>query len=276
MSTYVISDIHGSWTALQAILERAKFDPDRDHLIVLGDFIGRGIHSLEILTFLRQLGKNKTILLGNHEIMLLQIFYGTRRLNPNNRFEPILDHPKVEEWIEWLCHQNFFHYHEEFKIVGVHAGIYPTWNIEESVKRNDQLRKVFQDQKKRYQLLEQIKRNSAIISELPVPTQLATPLLDEEFSLAVFTRMRYLTDSGGLDFTTAVTPRESPEHLTPWYIKYQKEHPEQIVYFGHWASLTETGGQKWCQTLDKGYIWGLALMMRRLDDGKDFFFWHGE
>lgn len=74
MKTYVISDIHGQWEAYESILSQIDFPnfaPD-DRLYILGDVIDRGFDSIKILQHIRQHPKQITMLLGNHEMMMLQ------------------------------------------------------------------------------------------------------------------------------------------------------------------------------------------------------------
>ncbi len=70
-STYrlvVISDVHGHKEALQSLLKKTGIK-DEDYLIILGDFLNRGIDSVEMLAYIKTLqNRDKTIILkGNHE-----------------------------------------------------------------------------------------------------------------------------------------------------------------------------------------------------------------
>ena len=52
MSTYVISDIHGCFSAFQRMLEKINFS-DNDKLIIAGDIIDRGPENYEMLNGLK-------------------------------------------------------------------------------------------------------------------------------------------------------------------------------------------------------------------------------
>ncbi len=84
MTLFVTSDIHGHCTLLRNALEQAGFDPqNKDHLLVCcGDYFDRGSENLQVLQYLDRL-KNKVLLRGNHEDMLLEIFL-TGRLKEHN------------------------------------------------------------------------------------------------------------------------------------------------------------------------------------------------
>lgn len=67
MSTYVISDIHGCYTAFQNMLAQVKFDPAKDELIIAGDIVDRGYENYLMLEFARKHPENVTFLMGNHD-----------------------------------------------------------------------------------------------------------------------------------------------------------------------------------------------------------------
>ena len=70
----VLADIHGNLPALEAVWEDLR-QFDVDHVIVAGDLINWGPHSLEVLQFLTE--RHCAIMRGNHEIYLLD--YDTLR-----------------------------------------------------------------------------------------------------------------------------------------------------------------------------------------------------
>ncbi|WP_053600452.1 metallophosphoesterase [Bacillus sp. FJAT-18017] len=71
---FAISDIHGQFEPLKALLAEAKFNPEQDTLVVVGDMIDRGPQSAEVVRFLKgmqdQHPENIFVTLGNHEIMM--------------------------------------------------------------------------------------------------------------------------------------------------------------------------------------------------------------
>lgn len=70
--TLVIGDIHGSFTALRQILERAAVTP-LDKLIFLGDYVDGWGQSLEVINLLMELkySHNCIFLRGNHDDLLM-------------------------------------------------------------------------------------------------------------------------------------------------------------------------------------------------------------
>src|SRR3989344_2257470 len=70
MKTFVIGDIHGACQALLQCLQRADFDPHRDHLIVLGDVCDGYPQVKECIDELLKI-KNLTYVIGNHDLWAL-------------------------------------------------------------------------------------------------------------------------------------------------------------------------------------------------------------
>ena len=72
MSTYVVSDLHGELHLFQELLKQIRFSKE-DHLYILGDVIDRGPDGIALLQDI-MVHPNMTLLLGNHEYMMLQYF----------------------------------------------------------------------------------------------------------------------------------------------------------------------------------------------------------
>jgi len=67
MSTYVMSDIHGCYTEYMEMLEKIKFDPKKDEVIIAGDIVDRGPENLEMLRYMQSEPESVTFLMGNHD-----------------------------------------------------------------------------------------------------------------------------------------------------------------------------------------------------------------
>ena len=72
MGTYVISDLHGEAHLFHKLLDQIRFS-NEDHLYILGDVIDRGPDGIALLQEIMAT-PNITLLLGNHEYMMLQYF----------------------------------------------------------------------------------------------------------------------------------------------------------------------------------------------------------
>ncbi|GAG71283.1 unnamed protein product [marine sediment metagenome] len=78
MATYIIGDVQGCFAELTGLLENLKFDPKHDQLGFAGDLVNRGPGSLETLSFIQQLS-NPIVVLGNHDLHCLAIYFGIRK-----------------------------------------------------------------------------------------------------------------------------------------------------------------------------------------------------
>lgn len=73
--TFAIGDIHGCLAKLRDLLARLPYQPGRDRLVFLGDYINRGPDTakvLDLLCELRERDPGIITLLGNHEYLLLE------------------------------------------------------------------------------------------------------------------------------------------------------------------------------------------------------------
>ena len=77
-----IGDIHGQWDRFKSLYGQIDFQPGRDLLIFLGDYIDRGRKSLYVLDWMYEHRNEKNIVMlrGNHEQMMINYYEsgGTR------------------------------------------------------------------------------------------------------------------------------------------------------------------------------------------------------
>lgn len=78
---FVVGDIHGMFLALEAVLDRLAFRPDRDRLFSVGDLIDRGPHSALANDWIRNHCWFHAVR-GNHDQMLLDAVCGPEALRP--------------------------------------------------------------------------------------------------------------------------------------------------------------------------------------------------
>ncbi|MBU6474693.1 MAG: metallophosphoesterase [Alphaproteobacteria bacterium] len=68
---FVVGDIHGAYSVLKKALKQARFDPEKDRLISVGDLVDRGQQSPQCLDFLGQ--PWFYAVRGNHEDVFLKL-----------------------------------------------------------------------------------------------------------------------------------------------------------------------------------------------------------
>lgn len=96
---YVTSDIHGDFAKYKALLQKINLT-EKDALIILGDVVDRGPHSMEILLDIMN-HDNMFLILGNHEQIALACL---NTLNQEITDESIdaLEQGTTDMLVEWL------------------------------------------------------------------------------------------------------------------------------------------------------------------------------
>ena len=104
LTRYAIGDVQGCHDELRALVERIGFSADRDQLWFAGDLVNRGPKSLEVLRYVRSLGDNAVTVLGNHDLHLLALAFGTQpqeeiRRHARVRCSTAQDRDALLEWL---------------------------------------------------------------------------------------------------------------------------------------------------------------------------------
>src|SRR6185295_6717940 len=109
MATYAIGDLQGCFAPLQDLLEQIGFRESSDHLWFVGDLVNRGPQSLEVLRFVRSLGKSAIAVLGNHDLHLLAVAMGHAKPRADDTLKGILSSPDRGELLDWLRTRPMLH-----------------------------------------------------------------------------------------------------------------------------------------------------------------------
>jgi serine/threonine protein phosphatase 1 len=79
MRTLAIGDIHGGFRAIQQLLERVNYDPTKDKLIFVGDYVDGWSETKQVIDFLCKLHEeNNSIVFirGNHDQWMIDFIEG--------------------------------------------------------------------------------------------------------------------------------------------------------------------------------------------------------
>ncbi|RUO27913.1 bis(5'-nucleosyl)-tetraphosphatase [Aliidiomarina sedimenti] len=260
MAHYAVGDIHGCIDELKALLDKVAFDPVTDKLWSVGDLVGRGLHSQQVLQFAVELGDAFGCVLGNHDLHLLAVLCGVRQAHPKDNTDMIHQGKETEFWIEWLRQQPLMLHLPASDSVIVHAGVYPEWSLAQAQTLADEVSAQLQgDDYQDY--LQQMYHNE--------PTRWCDKLTGIErfrFIVNAFTRMRFCRqedDGLHLDLTSKLSPQQADADLLPWFNFYPPS-PIQIM-FGHWAALNGKTGREDIIALDTGCVWGNKLTLLNID-----------
>jgi len=131
MSTYVIGDLQGCFDELQALLQKIKFNSNKDRVWFVGDLVNRGTQSLQCLRLVKSLGTAAITVLGNHDLSCLYQWYCQQR--PPNELQPLFEAADAAELMHWLQKQPLAHYDYEFDVLMVHAGVPPNWSLSQTM-----------------------------------------------------------------------------------------------------------------------------------------------
>lgn len=265
MATYVIGDVQGCYSALTNLLNRINFQPSIDKLWFCGDIINRGENSLATLRQIKGLGDSAITVLGNHDLHLLAIYYGQRKIGKKDTIGPILEAEDSDELMHWLRHRPLAHYDAEHDVFLCHAGVYPQWSRAQATALASEVESILQ--------------NDDLVNELFTNMYGNHPKTWSEdlkgwdrirFIINAFTRMRYCTEQGKLDLKAKGAPGSQPVDFVPWYMVPKRPMAKQTILFGHWASLEAESGHPFSIALDSGCVWGGELTAYRLEDRQFF------
>jgi len=260
MADYAIGDIHACLDPLQRLLERLRFDPGSDRLWLTGDLVGRGPEPAATLRFIRQLGAAAESVLGNHDIHCLAVAAGQGRLRANDQLETLLQADDRDELLTWLRQRPLMVDLPDLPYALVHAGIPPQWSIDqalahaaeaEAALRGDDYGAFFKH----------------LYGNKPRRWDDGLEGWDRlRFIINAFTRMRFCTDDGGLEFAHNGPPEQAPDTLTPWYAATgNRLDPQRATLItGHWSRLGCRTGNGFI-ALDTGCLWGGQLTAVRID-----------
>jgi bis(5'-nucleosyl)-tetraphosphatase (symmetrical) len=247
---YLVGDVQGCCGALQRLLRAIDFSPSRDRIYLLGDLVNRGRESLATLRLLREFGDAAVCLLGNHDLHLLAVAHGARRLHRNDTFGDVLDAPDRNAWIDWLRQQRMALFEHDWLMV--HAGIAPEWDAAmtlalaselEILLRGDGLPEflhtMYNDEPTRW--------NAA----LQGPPRL-------RFIVNVLTRIRFVAADGTLDLRSKEGAHAAPAGMVPWFEAPGRRGAGTRIAFGHWSTLGLLDRPD-LLGLDTGCVWGGRL-----------------
>lgn len=251
MTTYVVGDLQGCLSPLERLLDKLQFDPAQDKLWFVGDLVNRGPKSLQTLRYVKSLGDAAITVLGNHDLHLLAVAAGHRKLSSKDTLKRILCAPDRDELLDWLIAQPLLHTDKKLKHTLVHAGIHPYWSLKLATRLADKLHKALTTDP-----------DSLFLNMYGnTPAYWSRDLKKHNrnrFAINVFTRMRYCHLDGALDLEFNGNPGFAPKHLRPWYALSDRKPLKNRIIFGHWSSHPAIGPAAVMPT-DRGCVWGGCL-----------------
>ena len=261
MSLYAIGDVQGCYDALCRLLEHINYDPSEDKLWFAGDVVNRGRQSLQVLNFIKSLGDGAEWVLGNHELHLLKLAAGLVEAR-HSTLKAVLDAANADSLLAWVARQPLLRVDDQRKLILVHAGLLPQWDIALAVELAEQVSQQLQSAEcsnflsQLLNLKNQPKRWSDSLDGIARAA----------ITVNAMTTIRFCNKQGCMDFTAKTAPDQSTPNLYPWYTLKHQRDPSYTVLFGHWAALGYRRMESYI-ALDSGCVWGGSLTAYRLDRG---------
>lgn len=263
MSLYIVGDLQGCLDPLQRLLQQVAFEPGKDQLWSTGDIINRGPRSLDTLRFVKSLGSNFRMVLGNHDLHLLAVALAGKTAKRGDTLSEIIKAPDADELIDWLKHQPLLIHDVNTRTVLVHAGIPHIWSLNKALALAQEVEHVLQSRDIKA-FLQHMYGNE--------PDCWSDDLSGFDRLRVItnyFTRMRVCTSKGALDLSFKGPENESPVGTRPWFSHDRDASIRQDhVYFGHWAALGSKHIGSCFHALDSGCVWGQCLTMVRREDNR--------
>lgn len=256
MTRYALGDIQGCYRELRELLTKLKFSADKDRLWFVGDLVNRGPQSLEVLRFVRDLGDNAVVVLGNHDLHLLAVAHGSRRERRSDTIHDILQAPDRHILLDWLITRPLAHF--EHGDLMVHAGLVPNWTVAAAQELAGEVAAALrQDPRKLF--------DNMYGDEPDIWNDTLTGMDRLRFAINVLTRLRVCTAGGHVDLKMKGKPQGLAPRWRPWFDHENRLSRDTRIVFGHWSALglivrTDVLG------LDSGCVWGGALTALDLED----------
>ena len=263
MTRYAIGDVQGCYDELRTLVAKLKFSADRDQLWFVGDLVNRGPQSAEVLRYVRSLGDNAIVVLGNHDLHLLAVAHGCRKRKKSDTLDDVLDGKDRESLLEWLITRPLVHFDAPRRDLLVHAGLLPQWYAHTAVKLGQEVEAALQA------------NPTGVFEHMygDEPDRWSNDLEGTDrlrFAINVLTRLRVCTSDGIVDLkmkgkpVQAAQAQESGGPFQPWFEIQHRLSRDVRVIFGHWSALglvLKPG----VVGLDTGCVWGGALTAYDLD-----------
>jgi bis(5'-nucleosyl)-tetraphosphatase (symmetrical) len=261
MPTYAIGDLQGCHTPLLRLLDTLKFDPAADRLWFVGDLVNRGPESLDVLRFIQNLGDAAICVLGNHDLHLLALAEGFGRVHKGDTLDAILAAPDRDALLAWLRHRKLAWL--EGAVLMVHAGVLPDWTLDDTLQRAAEAEAALQGPHYR-DFFAQMYGNAPVAwnDDLQGVERLRV-------IVNAFTRLRYCSADGEMEFHHKGAPGTQPDGWLPWFAVPGRRSADATVVIGHWSTLGLINRPDLI-ALDTGCLWGGRLTAVRLEDRQVF------
>jgi len=231
--TFAIGDPQGCYDELRRLLDKIKFDPEKHHLWFTGDLVNRGPNSLNVLRFVRDLGKSAISVLGNHDLQLLASAAGVMPIKKKDTIAGIIEAPDISELLNWLRFQPVMHYDKDIGYAMVHAGLHPRWNLKTALSCATELEMALQGD----QYVEFLQN---INCDMPLKWTKKLKGMERLCLISnCFTQLKYCDNKGRPILNTSYKDALKKGYHR-WFEAPKRANKKLPIVFGHWASLSSS------------------------------------
>ena len=257
---WMIGDIQGCCSAFDELLHHPEIadDPNAQFWFA-GDLVNRGPASLTTLRRIMSMDERSVAILGNHDLHLLAVAAGVRRLGKNDTLLEVLNAPDADEIIDWLRHRPLAHYQAGHLLV--HAGVLAKWTVEKTLQLANEVESALRGSQWK-KMLEKMYGN-----EPDHWKEGHTGGKRMRVIINALTRLRMCTPKGRMALSIKSAPGTQPDGLVPWFDVPGRASADVTIVFGHWSTLGLVMRPD-VICLDTGCVWGGHLTALRMQDRK--------
>jgi bis(5'-nucleosyl)-tetraphosphatase (symmetrical) len=198
-------------------------------------------------------------LLGNHDLHLLALAHGVRKLRKGDTVADVLQAPDADRWLHWLAQQPLAHFESGW--LCVHAGLAPQWQAADALALAAEVQAVLSGPA-RGDFLQHL------YGDLPNCWHESLQGHDRwRMVVNTLTRIRFCSAEGVLDFKSKENAGAAPAGALPWFDVPSRRSLGTPIAFGHWSTLGLVNRPD-LLALDTGCVWGGALSAMRVDGGR--------
>ena len=251
----MIGDVQGCDEPLGRLLDELDFSPSRDTLYLLGDLVNRGPASLQVLRRLMALEGSAHCLLGNHDLHLLAAAHGVRKPHRGDTVDDILTAPDRNTLIDWLRQRPMALFEHGWLMV--HAGVLPQWDVTDTLARAHELQEALRGPDWSSFIPHMYGDEPALWSDSLKGADRLRVVVN------AFTRLRFCTAQGVMEFDSKEGTQGAPEGFMPWFDVPGRRTTGVPLAFGHWSTLGVIQ-REGVLPLDTGCVWGGCLTAARI------------
>lgn len=246
MKHWLIGDVQGCFSTLTALLEAVEFDHSNDRISFAGDLINRGENDRGVMEWVLAHRHCVDTVLGNHDLHFLAQKFCHRPPSGKETYADIFASELADNFAQWLLTQPLAKRLDQNTIL-CHAGIPHIWSIDDCLKYSAELERTITGSRRTnfFRHMYGNQPNHWDVKHTGVGRLRAIT--------NYLTRMRYITQTGVLEFKCADLVGPSDKQFKPWFSFPRQDQAK--VFFGHWAALEGQTNQEFAVALDGGCVW---------------------